>query len=321
MGVGVRDSSYLCIDKEGVKMNIPANIKEGDRVGTLVQIFLYFMAFIAIIYALYKLFGLFKDAGKHIEEVVHEAKEDLEDLNPSDAPGKFKQTAEDIWTMITKPGTPEGNAAKTRVHYGSPEYAPGNAPPVNWRDPVLKRYGQEVKPSESKTFAGGTYIEKDVNNMVKDPWGGYTTKEDALAHKYGFSTYAQFNAWLTGVKAALKAKGKDPSQMSLDKIVAYGRELEKKKEAYNKTHGSGTFDAYNSGTPAGAKPLPLPQSDELLRKVYPRTPGGGISIGYTPVIGGSPAARGLVPGDNGYIDIRREPHILPYPVGRKLAVL
>jgi len=308
-----------------------AVLGEGEEAGTLLQILLYFLAFVFIIYMLYKLFGMFKDVGKHIEHVAHEVKDTLEDLNPSDAPEKFKQTAEDIWTMITKPGTPEGNAAKTRVHYGSPEYAPGNAPPVNWKNPVLKRYGQEVKPGESKIFAGGTYIEKDVNNMVKDPWGGYATKEDALAHKYGFNSYANFNAWLTGVKAALKAEGKDPSQMSLDQIVQYGRELEKKKEEYNKTHGNGTFDAYASGnTPAGAKPLPLEQADKLLKKVYPRTPGGGISIGYTPVkIGGSPAARGLVPGDNGYMDIRKEPsilpapryHILPYPTRRKLATL
>ena len=316
-------------------MALPAIVawKEKDNIGTLVQILLYFLAFIFIIYLLYKLFGLFKDAGKHIEDVVHKAKEDLEDLNPSDAPGKFKQTAEDIWTMITKPGTPEGNAAKTRVHYGGPEYAPGNAPPVNPKTGVMKRYGQGVKPGESKTFAGATYIEKDVNNIVKDPTGsGYVPREDVLAHKYGFSTYAQFNAWLTGVKAALKAEGKDPSQMSLAEIVAYGRELEKKKEAYNKTHGSGTFDAYSGGTPAGAKPLPLPKADKLLREVYPKTPGGGVSIGYTPVkIGGSLASRGLIPVDDGLCkDVRTgktvpcpskkfpEKHILPVDPRRRL---
>lgn len=42
--------------------------------------------------------------------------------------------------------------------------------------------------------------------MVKDPWGGYATREDALAHKYGFVSYANFKAWLEGVKAALKAE-------------------------------------------------------------------------------------------------------------------
>lgn len=270
-------------------MAVPAIMawKEKDNVGTLLQILLYFLAFIFIIYMLYKLFGLFRDAGKHIEDVIHKAKNDLEDLNPSDVPERFKQTAENIWTMITKPGTPEGNLAKTRIHYGSQEYAPGDAPPVNWKNPALKRYGQEVKPGETKIFYGGTYVERDVSNIAKDPWGGYATKEDALAHKYGFSTYAQFNAWLEGVKAALKAEGKDPSQMNLDQIVKYGRELERKKEEWRKKNPDKAipkFDAYDS-EPSWLKPyqLPLEKSDKLKRMVYPKTPGGGIIRGYTPV--------------------------------------
>jgi len=279
-------------------MALPAIVawKERDNVGTLVQILLYFLAFVFIVYMMYKLFGMFKEWGQKIENAASELKNELGEM-----PEKFSQTGKDVLTMVTKPGTPEGNAAKTRVHYGSPEYAPGNAPPVNPKTGVMKRYGQGVKPGESKTFAGATYIEKDVNNMVKDPTGsGYVPREDALAHKYGFSTYAQFNAWLTGVKAALKAEGKDPSQMSLAEIVAYGRELEKKKEAYNKT-----LDAYSGGTPAGAKPLPLPKADKLLREVYTKTPGGGIVIGYTPVIKPQP---------------KHEPvkHILPVDPRRRL---
>ena len=292
-------------------MAVPAIVawKEKDNVGTLLQILLYFLAFVFIIYMLYKLFGLFKDAGKHIEDVLNKAKKDLKDLNPSDAPGKFKQTAEDIWTMFTKPRTPEGNAARTRVHYGSPEYAPGNAPPVNPKTGVLKRYGQEIKPGESKTFAGATYIEKDVNNMVKDPTGsGYVTKEDALARKYGFSTYAQFNAWLAGVKAALKAEGKDPNSMSLDQIVAYGRELDKKR--WQSGNYGGTFEA--------RKPQYYKSMDEYAKIQAERW--NAIAKYYinpkklTP-IGGSCASRGFIELGGGKCEDMRTGRIVPCPPG------
>ena len=218
-----------------------ANVSR-DYAGLLV-LMMYLAGFLAIIYVLYKLFGFFKDLGSDLEKKLSKAKEDLQnmfnDLNPSDAPEKFKQTGEDIWTIVKgtlagKQNTPEYNKAMTDLHYGGAQWQPGNAPSVNWNNPAIKRYGQEVKPGETKVFYGGTYTETDVSNIVKDPWGGYTTKEDALAHKYGFRTYAQFNAWLAGVKAALKAEGKDPSQMSLDQIVKYGRELERKKEEWKK---------------------------------------------------------------------------------------
>jgi len=286
-------------------MAVPAIVAyKRDNVGTVLQIVFYFLAFVFIIYTLYKLFGMFKDIGSKIEEKLNEVSGYL---NPSDLPNKAKKDLNAIETIITgvltgKTDSPKYNEALSQLHYGGPEWEPGSAPPVNPKNPVLKRYGQEVKPGESKTFAGATYLEKDVNNMVKDPWGGYATKEDALAHKYGFPTYAQFNAWLEGVKAALKAAGKDPNTMSLDEIVKYGRELERKKEEWKKanpTKATPKLDVMKDTKRPWLKPLPLPEQDKLLRIVYPKTPGGGIEIRYTPVIGGSPGARGLIPVGNG----------------------
>ncbi|WP_297065647.1 hypothetical protein [Thermococcus sp.] len=294
----------------------------------LLELLMYLAGFLAIIYVLYKLFGLFKDLGGDLEKKLSEAKEDLQnmlnDLNPSDAPEKFKKTAKDIETIVEgtltgKQNTPEYNKAMTDLHYGGAQWGPGTGVDTSKiKQGILRKHGQDIMPGETKVFHGGTYTETVVNNMVKCQYasGEVLTREDCLARKYGFSTYAQFNAWLEGVKAALKAEGKDPSQMSLDQIVKYGMELERKKEEWKKQNpdkATPVFDAYNSG-PSWLKSyqLPLKKSEELIKKVYPKTP-GGISIEYTPVIGGSSAARGLLPVENGeYFDIKTR-RVLPMP--------
>ncbi|CAI1492060.1 conserved protein of unknown function [Thermococcus nautili] len=254
------------------------NVVVSRDYGRLAEIALYFVAFLTIIYALYKLFGLFKDIGGNIEKKLNDLKNTLEDLdlNPSDAPGKFKETGKDVVTIITgtltgKQNTPEYNDAMARLHYGGHEWEPGSAK-VD-REGNIHKYGHVVKPDETKVFHGGTYTETVVSNLVKSPYSSKPIpKEEALALKYGFTSYANFHVWLEGIKAALKAEGKDPSRMSLDQIVKYGRELEKKKEEWKKQNpdkATPVIDAYNSGAPPGAKPLPLPEADRLNRILFP----------------------------------------------------
>jgi len=263
------------------------NVNVGGSYVRFVEIALYFISFLAIIYALYKLFGLFKNFGGNIEKKLNDLKNTLEDLdlNPSDAPGKFKETGKDIATIITgtltgKQNTGEYNEAMNRLHYGGPQWGPGTGFDTSKiKQGILKKYGQDIMPGETKVFAGGTYTETVVSNIVEDPWGGYTTKEEALAHKYGFRTYAQFNAWLEGVKAALKAEGKDPSRMSLDQIVKYGRELEKKKEEWKKQNpdkATPVFDAQNSTVPGYLKQFEA--SDDLYRKASEWIIGGATVV-------------------------------------------
>ncbi|AHL23866.1 hypothetical protein [Thermococcus nautili] len=295
------------------------NVVVSKDYGRLAEIALYFIAFITIIYALYKLFGLFKDFGGNIEKKLNELKNTLGnlDLNPSDAPEKFKETGKDIVTIITgtltgKQNTPEYNDAMAHLHYGGHEWEPGSGKVDKAGN--IHKYGHVVKPGKTKVFHGGTYTETVVNNMVKCQYAGgeVLTKEDCLARKYGFMTYAQFNAWLEGIKSALKAEGKDPSRMSLDQIVKYGRELEKKKEEWKKQNpdkATPVLDAYNSGAPPGAKPLPLPEADRLNRILFP-----DHQRKFTPVIGGSLPARGLLPVDNGMcIDIKHGGKLVPCP--------
>jgi len=287
---------------------VELSINKGGEVGSLLNILLYFTAFIAIIYALYKLFGLFKNVGGDIEKKLNELRDKLNDidLNPSDAPGRFEQTGKDIWTMMTKPGTPEGNAAKTRVHYGGPQWGPGTGFDTSKAKSsgVLKKYGQDIKPGETKTFDGGWYTEVVKSNLTKSPDSNeYISKEDALARKYGFSTYAQFNAWLAGVKAALKAAGKDPSSMTLDQIVKYGRELEKKKKSGTAYFAAqGEKPVKNSHVPA-YKPVPSNLANKLDKVVHPKMQ----------PIGGSPASMGLMPLGNGMCKDVRNGKIIPCP--------
>ncbi len=242
--------------------------KSFEGYGSILQIVLYFISFLAIIYVLYKMFGMFKDWGKKIEEKLKEAGDYL---NPSDLPEKAKETAEDIGTVAKgvltgKTNTPEYNTAMSDLHYGGAEWEPGNAK-ID-RERGIHKYGTTIKPGESKTFAGGTYIETVKNNLVKCPYAGnqLLTKEECLARKYGFDDYAVFSAWLTGVKTALKASGKDPNSMSLDAIVAYGRELKKKQEQYQSTYqlSAGKPDLECIVTPEKAAKM----SDEELRELY-----------------------------------------------------
>jgi len=230
---------------------VPAVVAIRER-DNIIQLAMYAFLAIAVMYTLFKLFGLFKDVGSTIEEKLNELEEDIHDLDPSDAPEKFKQTGKDIWTIIKgtftgRQNTPEYNDAMARLHYGGHEWEPGSAR-VD-KEGNIHKYGHVVKPGKTKTFAGGTYTETVVSNMVKCQYAGgeVLTKEDCLARKYGFSTYAQFNAWLAGVKAALKAAGKDPSRMSIDQIVKYGRELEKKKEEW-KQNPTPVLDAQHKDT-------------------------------------------------------------------------
>jgi hypothetical protein len=289
-------------------MNVTA-ATPGEGYGKLLEIALYFIAFIGIIYALYKLFGLFKDLGKNIEKKVDELKNSLGnlDLNPSDAPEKAKKTGEDIITIVKgtiegKQNTPEYNKAMADLHYGGYEWEPGSARiDQNYN---IHKYGTVVKPGQTKTFTGGTYTETVANNMVKCQYAGgdILPKEDCLARKYGFSTYAQFNAWLSGVKAALKADGKDPSRMNLDRIVEYGRELEKKNREWKKQHpkeATPVFGAYTSGTIPGAKPLTLQEADKLNRMLFP-----DHYIGITPVPGYRKVKEVLT-------RTHKPPHVLP----------
>ncbi|WP_054839937.1 hypothetical protein [Thermococcus sp. JCM 11816] len=270
-------------------MAVPAvvMVKNRDNIGSILQIVLYFLAFIMIIYTLYKMFGMFKDWGQKIEDKL---KKVGETLNPSDfPPEKAKENVEATKTIIEggvlkgKVGSPEYNEAMNILHYGGgDEWTPGGtAPPVNPNNPVLRKYGQPVKPGESKTFHGGYYIETVVNNMVKDPWGGgYATREDALAHKYGFGNYANFNAWLEGVKAALRAEGKDPNAMTLDQLVAYGRELEKKKREWEKQNPDKatppTLDVWNPDVPDYLKQHEA--DDDIYRKANDWIAGGFTEI-------------------------------------------
>ncbi|BAD85540.1 hypothetical membrane protein [Thermococcus kodakarensis KOD1] len=264
-------------------MTVPAvvMVKNRDNIGSILQIILYFLAFIMIIYTLYKLFGMFKDWGEKIEKKLKQAGEYL---NPSDFSEKAKTNVEATKTIIKgvlegKTDSPEYNEAMNILHYGGDEWTPGTAPPVNPNNPVLGRYGQQVKPGESKTFHGGYYTETDVNNMVKDPWGGYATREDALAHKYGFVSYANFKAWLEGVKAALKAEGKDPNAMTLDQLVKYGRELERKKREWEKQNpekATPTLDVWKPDVPDHLKPYEA--DDELYRKLNDWITGGRTEV-------------------------------------------
>lgn len=273
-------------------MTAPAIItfKEQDN---LLQLAMYAFLAVAVIYTLYKLFGMFKDVGGNIEKKLNELKNTLGNLNPSDAPGKFKQTGEDIATIIIgtftgKQNTPEYNDAMARLHYGGHEYEPGSADVDE--EGNIKKYGTTVKPGETKVFHGGTYTETVVSNMVKCVYAGgeVLTQEDCFARKYGFMTYAQFNAWLEGVKARLKAMGKDPNAMSIDEIVEWGRKFENEKEKWKKQNpdkATPVLESWNSTVPSYLKQfeLPMEKSDELLKKIYPKTPGGGIEIGYTPI--------------------------------------
>ena len=255
-------------------MNVNVN-KSFEGYGSILQIVLYFISFVAIIYVLYKLFGLFKNVGNEAKKKLHDLEETLanvgKDLNPSDLPGKAKQTAEDIGTIVEgvltgKTNTPEYNTAKTNLQYGGAEYAPGNA--RIGKEGNIHKYGKVIKPGESKTFAGGTYIETVVNNQVKCPYANnqVLTKEECLARKYGFDDYAVFNAFLEGTKTALKADGKDPNSMSLDAIVAYGKALKKKQEQYQSTYqlSAGKPDPECIVTPEKAAKM----SDEELRALY-----------------------------------------------------
>ena len=256
----------VCLD-EVIEVKI-----EAGGYGMIAQLVLYLLAGVFIIYLAFKALGLFKDAGKKVEELIKAAQDEL-----SKIPHDFSEEGHDIWTMVRHPGSPAANAAKVRVHYGGPEWAPGNV--ATGKNGTLKKYGQEIKPGESQTFVGSTYIERVVNNQVKDPTGsGYVTKEDAIAHKYGFRTYAQFNAWLQGVKAALRATGKDPNQMTLDEIVKWG-------QLHELTQSSGgRFESYKPPEqPVGAVQIDLPTADKLLSVVYPHTKSGGIEIGATPI--------------------------------------
>lgn len=283
------------------------NVNVGGNYGKLAEIALYFVAFLAIIYALYKLFGLFKDLGGDLEKKLKDLKNTFRnlDLNPSDAPEKFKQTGEDIVTIVKGTLTGEQNTgaynkAMTDLHYGGPQWGPGTGFNVSKiKQGIIRKYGQDIKPGQTVTFAGGTYTETDVNNMVKCQYAGgeVLTKEDCLARKYGFKTYAQFNAWLSGVKSALKAEGKDPSNMSLDQIVKYGRELEKKKEEWRKQNpvkSTPVLTAYGSGAPPAAKPLPLPEAGRLEQIMFPDHQRKWTPVKLSP-IGGSPASRHILP--------------------------
>ncbi|AIU70205.1 hypothetical protein TEU_07595 [Thermococcus eurythermalis] len=278
-------------------MAVPVVVNR-DNVSGILQIVLYFLAFLMILYALYKLFGLFKDLGGNLEKKLNDLKNTLKDLdlNPSDAPGKFKETGEDIWTILKgtftgEQNTPEYNKAMTDLHYGGPQWGPGTGFDTSKiKQGILKKYGQDIMPGETKVFAGGTYTETVVNNMVKCQYAGgeVLTKEDCLARKYGFMTYAQFNAWLEGVKARLKAMGKDPNAMSIDEIVEWGRKFENEKEKWKKQNpdkATPVLESWNNTVPSYLKQfeLPMEKSDELLKKIYPKTPGGGIEIGYTPI--------------------------------------
>lgn len=215
-------------------------VDSGGGYGQLLQILLYFISFIAIIYALYKLFGLFKDLGHKVEEWIHNAREILD---PSDLPNRVEQTARDIETIIKgtitgKQNTPEYNEAMSNLHYGGAEWEPGKValPKDFHKTGEIKKYGTKVKPGETKTFAGGWYTETVVNNVVKCPYAGgeLMTKEECLARKYGFSDYANFKAWLDSVKYRLKLEGKDPSSMSLDQLVQWGRKFDAEKKAKEK---------------------------------------------------------------------------------------
>lgn len=246
----------------------PIVVKTDGGYGTILQIVLYFISFLAIIYVLYKLFGMFKDWGKKIEEKL---KEVGEVVNPSDLPEKAKGTAEDIATIVEgvltgKTNTPEYNTAKTNLQYGGAEWEPGNAK-VD-KEGNIHKYGTTIKPGKSKTFAGGTYIEEVHSNLVKCPYAGnqLLTKEECLARKYWFSDYANFSAWLQGVKYRLKIEGKDPSNMSLDQIVAWGRKFdaEKRKHSDSKpTLGRHEPDECHIPADKAAK-----MSDEELRALY-----------------------------------------------------
>lgn len=140
-----------------------------------------------IIYIFYKLFGMFKDWGEKIEKKL---KQVGEYLNFFDFLEKVKMNVEVI-KMIIK-GVLEGkmdfleyNEVVNILYYGGDEWMLGIVLLVNLNNLVLGRYGQQVKLGEFKIFYGGYYIEMDVNNMVKDFWGGYVMREDVLVYKYG----------------------------------------------------------------------------------------------------------------------------------------
>ncbi|NJE01836.1 hypothetical protein [Thermococcus sp. JdF3] len=276
-------------------MAVPAVIAFKER-DNIIQLAMYAFLAIAVLYTLYKLFGVFKEVGEKVENFMNNLKNDLEQ-----APEKFTQTGKDLATIVKgtltgKQNTGEYNEAMTRLHYGGSEWKPGGGGKINRKTGTIRKYGTPVRPGQEVLFDGEWYANRFVNNLVKSPDSNeYVSREDALARKYGFSTYAQFNAWLSGVKAALKAAGKDPSQMSLDQIVKYGRELERKKEEWKKTHkATARLEPHKDVKRPWLKPLPLEKQDELLNKLHPRTP-----------IGGSLPARGLIPiGDGKCLDVR-----------------
>jgi len=282
-------------------MVVPAVVAYKER-GNILQAILDIVAIIAVIYAMYKLFGLFKDFGESLEKKLNELKNTI---NPTDVPEKFKETGEDIWTIIKgtltgEQNTPDYNKAMANLHYGGPQWGPGTGLDTSKTSKgIIRKYGQDIKPGETRTFDGGYYTERVVNNLVKAPDSNeYIPKEDALARKYGFSTYAQFNAWLSGVKAAARAAGKDPNKMSLDELVEFGRELEKKKEEWKKQNPQTTprLETQGDTKRPWMKPLPLEEQDKLNRVVFPRTPGGGVEINYTDVKMTSPQHKpGLLP--------------------------
>ncbi|WP_148267268.1 hypothetical protein [Thermococcus cleftensis] len=280
-----------------MSMAVPAVIAFKER-DNIIQLAMYAFLAIVVLYTLYKLFGVFKEVGEKVENFMNDLKNDLEQ-----APEKFTQTGKDIstiakGTLTGKQNTGEYNEAMTRLHYGGPEWKPGGGGEINRKTGTIRKYGTPVRPGQEVLFDGEWYANRFVNNLVKSPDSNeYISKEDALARKYGFSTYAQFNAWLSGVKAALKATGKDPSQMSLDQIVKYGRELERKKEEWKKTHkATPRLEPRKDVKRPWLKPLPLEKQDELLKKVYPRTPGGGV------IIGGSTRVPGLNPKPKPILD-------------------
>lgn len=224
---------------------VAVTIKDRDNWGSILQIVLYFIAFAFIIYLLYKLFGIFRDWGSKIEENVKKAKEELEEaFEDWDVVGEtkkgFEQTGKDVGTIVKgvltgDTDSPSYNEAITRLHYGSSEYQPGGAGAIDRNTGVQRKYEYEIKPGETAIFHGGHYVETSVSNLVECPYSSKPVpKEECIALKYGFSSYASLNAWLEGVKAYLKAEGKDPSAMSLDELVQYGKELERRKRELQK---------------------------------------------------------------------------------------
>lgn len=198
------------------------------EIGDIVEIIAIVVLIGVILYVLKKFSEILKDVGGNMKEALSRLKDELKDM-----PQKFGSTGKDLLKTITEAGTPEGNEAQINAHYGGYEWAPGTMRASE--NGAIRRYGYIVNPGETKVFAGGTYTEVVQNNLVNTPYDSRPIpKEDAIARKYGFLTYAQFNAWLEGVKARLRAEGKDPSRMSLDELVKIGRQYDKQQEEWAK---------------------------------------------------------------------------------------